>query len=157
MHTFTVLSLIVVSVFKYSFGIRILWNLSCTKSLNVLYTQLHSPLNSIRSWTVIRSHNLAERAPVHRIITVQITNIALYSVQLHQLQPRVHITHVSLSAASAGQRKQFIELTCGLTGLGLARVMHWTALEAGTVRTQPGQGTGLGTNNPCLHSAWQLT
>ena len=125
MHTFTVLSLIVVSVFKYSFGIRILWNLSCTKSLNVLYTQLHSPLNSIRSWTVIRSHNLAERAPVHRIITVQITNIALYSVHLHRLQP-----------PGSDHTCQLVSSQCWPE-----KTVHWTDLRPD--RPRPGPGNAL--------------
>ena len=98
-----IISLIVVSELKYSFGIRILWNQNCRKSLNVLYSALFSvKFNSF--WTVITSRNLAELLCTGRA-TVQITNMA-----------RVHCT----AHCSPGT-----DHTCQL-GAWPEKTVHWT-------------------------------
>ena len=103
-HPYTVsLIKVIESVFKYSFGIRILWNLNWRKSLHVLYTA-YSPLNSIRFWTVIRSHNLA---------ALLCTVSSQYKLQTQPgpcTAPAAPGFRSHMSAAT-GQRKQFIELT----------------------------------------------
>ena len=142
---------IIESVLKYSFGIKILWNLNCRNSLNVLYTA-YSPLNSIRFWTVIRSHNLAALLSLSTVSSQ-------YKLQTQPgpcVQPPAapgFRSHMSAATGGHWPEKTVHWTDCGLTGLGLgpsdelARLLVIRGLRPG----QCGQGTGLQTNNPCLH------